>query len=141
MEPTSTGTILGVTAGFLVMFLIACAIGGLITGALARLVLPGPDPDELAGDAGLWRRRLGARRHRRHDPAPAKPVRLDPEHCLRGRTDLVLPAAQVIGCQPAAAIAPIATRLMRASRTITRRRSVLAGAPRDRVRLGVVGRR
>ena len=44
MEPTSTGTILGLTAGVLVMFLLACAVGGLITGALARLVLPGPDP-------------------------------------------------------------------------------------------------
>ena len=44
MEPTSTGTILGLTASVLVMFLLACAVGGLITGALARLVLPGPDP-------------------------------------------------------------------------------------------------
>jgi uncharacterized membrane protein YeaQ/YmgE (transglycosylase-associated protein family) len=44
MEATSTGTILGVTAGVLVMFLLACAVGGLITGALARLLLPGPDP-------------------------------------------------------------------------------------------------
>jgi uncharacterized membrane protein YeaQ/YmgE (transglycosylase-associated protein family) len=43
MEPT-TGTILGVTATVLVVFLIGCAIGGLIIGALARLVLPGPDP-------------------------------------------------------------------------------------------------
>jgi len=44
VEPTSTGTILGLTASVLVMFLLACAVGGLITGALARLVLPGPDP-------------------------------------------------------------------------------------------------
>jgi uncharacterized membrane protein YeaQ/YmgE (transglycosylase-associated protein family) len=43
MEPT-TGTILGVTAAFLVLFLAKCAVGGLIIGALARLVLPGPDP-------------------------------------------------------------------------------------------------
>ena len=38
------GTILGLTAGVLVMFLLACAVGGLITGALARLVLPGRTP-------------------------------------------------------------------------------------------------
>jgi uncharacterized membrane protein YeaQ/YmgE (transglycosylase-associated protein family) len=45
MEPaTTTSTILGVGAAFLILYLAYCAVGGLIVGALARLVLPGPDP-------------------------------------------------------------------------------------------------
>jgi uncharacterized membrane protein YeaQ/YmgE (transglycosylase-associated protein family) len=43
MEPT-TGTILGVTAAVLLVLLLKFAVGGLIIGALARLLLPGPDP-------------------------------------------------------------------------------------------------
>jgi uncharacterized membrane protein YeaQ/YmgE (transglycosylase-associated protein family) len=41
---SSTGTILGVSAAILLLYLAYCAVGGLIIGALARLVLPGPDP-------------------------------------------------------------------------------------------------
>lgn len=41
MNEPGLGTLLGV--GFLVL-LAWCALGGLIVGALARLVLPGPDP-------------------------------------------------------------------------------------------------
>ena len=45
MEPASaTSTILGVGATVLILYLAYCAVGGLIIGALARLVLPGPDP-------------------------------------------------------------------------------------------------
>jgi uncharacterized membrane protein YeaQ/YmgE (transglycosylase-associated protein family) len=43
MDPT-TGTILGVTVTVLLVWLAWCAVVGLIIGALARLVLPGPDP-------------------------------------------------------------------------------------------------
>ena len=41
---TAAGTVLGVGIGVLVLYLIYLLIGGLIVGALARLVLPGPDP-------------------------------------------------------------------------------------------------
>ena len=45
MEPASaTSTVLGVGATVLILWLAYCAVGGLIVGALARLVLPGPDP-------------------------------------------------------------------------------------------------
>jgi LPXTG-motif cell wall-anchored protein len=45
MDTTSAaGTILGVGIGVLVLYVIYLLIGGLIIGALARLVLPGPDP-------------------------------------------------------------------------------------------------
>lgn len=45
METSSVGgTLLGVGVGVLVLYLIWLLIGGLIIGALARLVLPGPDP-------------------------------------------------------------------------------------------------
>lgn len=45
MDTTSAaGTVLGVGIGVLVLYLIYLLIGGLIVGALARLVLPGPDP-------------------------------------------------------------------------------------------------
>ena len=39
-----TGMIFGLTATALLLLLVWCAIPGLIIGALARLVLPGPDP-------------------------------------------------------------------------------------------------
>jgi uncharacterized membrane protein YeaQ/YmgE (transglycosylase-associated protein family) len=41
---SATGTVLGIGIGVLVLYLIYLLIGGLIIGALARLVLPGPDP-------------------------------------------------------------------------------------------------
>lgn len=41
---SAAGTLLGVGIGVLVLYLIYLVIGGLIVGALARLVLPGPDP-------------------------------------------------------------------------------------------------
>ena len=45
METSSAaGTLLGVGIGVLVLYLVYLLIGGLIVGALARLVLPGPDP-------------------------------------------------------------------------------------------------
>ncbi len=45
MEASSVGgTLLGVGIGVLVLYLIYLLIAGLVIGALARLVLPGPDP-------------------------------------------------------------------------------------------------
>ena len=45
METSSIGgTLLGVGVGVLVLYLVWLLICGLIIGALARLVLPGPDP-------------------------------------------------------------------------------------------------
>jgi uncharacterized membrane protein YeaQ/YmgE (transglycosylase-associated protein family) len=41
---SAAGTLLGVGIGVLVLYLVYLLIGGLIVGALARLVLPGPDP-------------------------------------------------------------------------------------------------
>lgn len=41
---SAAGTVLGIGVGVLVLYLIYLLIGGLIVGALARLVLPGPDP-------------------------------------------------------------------------------------------------
>jgi uncharacterized membrane protein YeaQ/YmgE (transglycosylase-associated protein family) len=41
---SAAGTLLGVGIGVLVLYLVYLVIGGLIIGALARLVLPGPDP-------------------------------------------------------------------------------------------------
>jgi len=41
---TAAGTVVGVGIGVLVLYFIYVLIGGLIVGALARLVLPGPDP-------------------------------------------------------------------------------------------------
>ena len=38
------GTILGIGIGVLILYFIYFLIAGLVTGALARLVLPGPDP-------------------------------------------------------------------------------------------------
>jgi uncharacterized membrane protein YeaQ/YmgE (transglycosylase-associated protein family) len=38
------GTLLGIGIGALVLYLIYLLIAGVIVGALARLVLPGPDP-------------------------------------------------------------------------------------------------
>lgn len=44
METSSAaGTLLGVGIGVLVLYLVYLVIGGLIVGALARFVLPGPD--------------------------------------------------------------------------------------------------
>ncbi len=40
----ASGTLLGVGIGVLVLYVIYLLVGGLIVGALARLVLPGPDP-------------------------------------------------------------------------------------------------
>jgi uncharacterized membrane protein YeaQ/YmgE (transglycosylase-associated protein family) len=45
METSSVaGTLFGVGIGVLALYTIWLLIGGLIIGALARLVLPGPDP-------------------------------------------------------------------------------------------------
>ena len=45
METSSVGgTLFGVGVSVLVLYLLWLLIGGLIIGALARLVLPGPDP-------------------------------------------------------------------------------------------------
>ena len=45
METSSTAdTLLGVGIGALVLYFLYLLIGGLVVGALARLVLPGPDP-------------------------------------------------------------------------------------------------
>ena len=45
METSSVaGTLFGVGIGVLALYIIWLLIGGLIIGALARLVLPGPDP-------------------------------------------------------------------------------------------------
>ena len=41
---SAAGTLLGVGIGVLFLYLVWLLIGGLIVGALARLVLPGPDP-------------------------------------------------------------------------------------------------
>lgn len=41
MDTGSAGTVLGVGLGLFVLYM---ALSGLIVGALARLVLPGPDP-------------------------------------------------------------------------------------------------
>lgn len=41
---SAAGTLLGVGIGVLVLYLVYLIVGGLIVGALARLVLPGPDP-------------------------------------------------------------------------------------------------
>jgi uncharacterized membrane protein YeaQ/YmgE (transglycosylase-associated protein family) len=41
---SAAGTVLGIGIGVLVLYVIYLLIGGLIVGALARLVLPGPDP-------------------------------------------------------------------------------------------------
>jgi len=40
MEPGTTGTVVGVGIG---LFLVIVALSGLVVGALARWVLPGPD--------------------------------------------------------------------------------------------------
>ena len=54
MDSTSTGTsmALGLGAGLLV-FLLALAAIGLLTGALARFLLPGPDPMSLPATFGF----------------------------------------------------------------------------------------
>ncbi len=54
MDSTSTGSaaLLGIGAG-LVMFLLILAAIGLLTGALARFLLPGPDPMSLPATAGF----------------------------------------------------------------------------------------
>ena len=54
MDSTTTGSAmaLGVGAG-LVIFLIILAAIGLLTGALARFLLPGPDPMSLPATAGF----------------------------------------------------------------------------------------
>lgn len=45
METSSAaGTLLGVGIGVIVLYLVWLLVAGLIIGALARLVLPGPDP-------------------------------------------------------------------------------------------------
>ena len=45
METSSVGgTLFGVGVSVLVLYLLWLLVGGLIIGALARLVLPGPDP-------------------------------------------------------------------------------------------------
>ncbi len=41
---SAAGTVLGIGIGVLVLYLIWLLIGGLVVGARARLVLPGPDP-------------------------------------------------------------------------------------------------
>jgi uncharacterized membrane protein YeaQ/YmgE (transglycosylase-associated protein family) len=41
---SAAGTVLGVGIGVLFLYLVWLLIAGLIVGALARLVLPGPDP-------------------------------------------------------------------------------------------------
>jgi uncharacterized membrane protein YeaQ/YmgE (transglycosylase-associated protein family) len=41
---SAAGTLFGIGIGVLILYLIWLLIGGLIIGALARLVLPGPDP-------------------------------------------------------------------------------------------------
>ncbi len=41
---SAAGTVLGIGIGVLVLYLLYLLVGGLIVGALARLVLPGPDP-------------------------------------------------------------------------------------------------
>lgn len=41
---SAAGTVVGIGIGVLVLYFIYLLIGGLIVGALARLVLPGPDP-------------------------------------------------------------------------------------------------
>lgn len=54
MDSTASGaaTALGLGAG-LVMFLLIVAAIGLLTGALARFLLPGPDPMSLPATAGF----------------------------------------------------------------------------------------
>ena len=54
MDSTSTGTsmALGLGAGLLV-FLLSVAAIGLLTGALARFLLPGPDPMSLPATFGF----------------------------------------------------------------------------------------
>jgi len=44
MDAATAGEAVGGGAGVMVFLLVAIAISGLITGALARWVLPGPDP-------------------------------------------------------------------------------------------------
>jgi uncharacterized membrane protein YeaQ/YmgE (transglycosylase-associated protein family) len=45
MDTSSVGgTLLGIGIGALVLYLVYLLIAGVIVGALARLVLPGPDP-------------------------------------------------------------------------------------------------
>jgi uncharacterized membrane protein YeaQ/YmgE (transglycosylase-associated protein family) len=45
METSSAaGTLLGVGIGVLLLYLVWLLVAGLVIGALARLVLPGPDP-------------------------------------------------------------------------------------------------
>jgi uncharacterized membrane protein YeaQ/YmgE (transglycosylase-associated protein family) len=45
METSSAaGTLLGVGIGVILLYLVWLLLAGLIVGALARLVLPGPDP-------------------------------------------------------------------------------------------------
>ena len=54
MDSTSAGSgmALGLGAG-LVIFLLILAVIGLVTGALARFLLPGPDPMSLPATAGF----------------------------------------------------------------------------------------
>ena len=45
METSSAaGTLLGVGIGVILLYLVGLLVAGLVIGALARLVLPGPDP-------------------------------------------------------------------------------------------------
>jgi uncharacterized membrane protein YeaQ/YmgE (transglycosylase-associated protein family) len=44
MDAATAGEAVGGGAGVLVVLLVAIAVSGLITGALARWILPGPDP-------------------------------------------------------------------------------------------------
>ena len=41
---SAAGTLLGVGIGVLILYLVYLLIAGLVIGAVARLVLPGPDP-------------------------------------------------------------------------------------------------
>ncbi len=54
MDSTSNGTAMALGAGAgLVIFLLILAALGLLTGALARFLLPGPDPMSLPATAGF----------------------------------------------------------------------------------------
>lgn len=44
MDASTAGTAAGTGVAFILFFVIAVAISGLVTGALARWLLPGPDP-------------------------------------------------------------------------------------------------
>lgn len=44
MDPTTAGAAAGAGVGAILVLLLMVAVSGLITGALARWLLPGPDP-------------------------------------------------------------------------------------------------